>query len=80
MALDFASLNTIPISYASCSISSKPDDTLLKKLDAIYIADFSAIELSFPDILSFRKLHVEYEVSPTNPDELCTVAAEIKRL
>jgi len=70
----------IPISYASCSIGSKPGDMLPKKLDAISIAGFTAIELSFRDILSFGKLHLEHDVSPTNYDELCTVAAEIKRL
>jgi len=80
MSLDLASLNTIPISYASCSIGSKPDDTLPKKLDAISIVGFTAIELSFPDILSFGKLHLGHEVSPTNYDELCTVAVEIKKL
>ena len=53
---------------------------LPKKLDAISIAGFTAIELSFRDILSFGKLHLEHDVSPTNYDELCTVAAEIKRL
>ncbi|OCL08945.1 xylose isomerase-like protein, partial [Glonium stellatum] len=78
--LDLASLNTIPISYASCSIGFKPDDTLPKKLDAISITGFTAIELSFPDILSFGKLHLGHEVSPTNYDELCKVSAEIKKI
>ena len=70
----------IPVSYTSCSIGSKPGNTLRKKLDAISIAGFAAIELSFPNILSFGKLHLEHEVSPTNYDELCIVAAEIRRL
>ena len=69
-----------PSAIPAVPIGSKPGNTLRKKLDAISIAGFAAIELSFPDILSFGKLHLEHEVSPTNYDELCIVAAEIRRL
>ncbi|OCK82867.1 hypothetical protein K432DRAFT_423821 [Lepidopterella palustris CBS 459.81] len=46
------SLNTITIGYVSCSIG-KPNDPLPSKLDAVSKAGFSAIELSFSDMLSF---------------------------
>ncbi|KAF2016016.1 xylose isomerase-like protein [Aaosphaeria arxii CBS 175.79] len=79
MTLDFASLGAIPISYASCSLgapSSPPP--LLDRLDAISTAGFTAIELSFPDILSFGAQHLGHEIDPKDYNELCTVAAKIK--
>ncbi|KAF2876265.1 xylose isomerase-like protein [Massariosphaeria phaeospora] len=80
MALDYESLQTIPISYASCSLGSPSNPPpLLDRLHAISAAGFSAIELSFPDILAFGSSHLGHDVDPKNYDELCTVAAEIKR-
>ncbi|KAF9730701.1 hypothetical protein PMIN06_004198 [Paraphaeosphaeria minitans] len=80
MALDYASLTTIPISYASCSLgppSSPPP--LLDRLDAISAAKFSAIELSFPDILSYGETFLGHSPDPKNYDELVTVAEAIKK-
>ncbi|KAF1953893.1 xylose isomerase-like protein [Byssothecium circinans] len=79
MSLDYDSLKTIPISYASCSLgnpSSPPP--LLDRLDAISSAGFAAIELSFPDILSYGSTLLGHEVAPKNYDELCKVAEAIK--
>ncbi|KAF2112410.1 xylose isomerase-like protein [Lophiotrema nucula] len=80
MALDYASLQAIPISYASCSLGSPSNPPpLLERLDAISNAGFSAIELSFPDILSFGSNLLGHDIDPKNYDELCKVAAEIKK-
>ncbi|KAF2031762.1 xylose isomerase-like protein [Setomelanomma holmii] len=78
--LDYASLLTIPISYATCSLGSpsKPPP-LLDRLHAISSADFAAVELSFPDILSYGQTLLGHEVDPKNYDELCKVAAAIKQ-
>ncbi|KAF2206030.1 3-dehydroshikimate dehydratase [Delitschia confertaspora ATCC 74209] len=79
MALDASSLLTIPISYASCSLGPPRNlPSLLKRLDAISTAGFTAIELSFPDILSFGATHLGHEPDPKNYDELCIIASEIK--
>ncbi|KAF2178509.1 xylose isomerase-like protein [Zopfia rhizophila CBS 207.26] len=79
MDLDCSSLLTIPVSYASCSLGSPSNPPpLLDRLHAISTAGFEAIELSFPDILSFGSQHLGHEIDPKNYDELCTVAAEIK--
>lgn len=64
MALDFASLTAIP--------------PLLDRLHAISTAGFAAIELSFPDILSYGPTVLGHEPDPNNYDELCKVAAAIK--
>ncbi|PSN65602.1 xylose isomerase-like protein [Corynespora cassiicola Philippines] len=79
MALDQASLQTIPTSYASCSLGppSKPPP-LLPRLQAIADANFTAIELSFPDILSHGASLLGHTPDPKNYDELCTAAAQIK--
>ncbi|KAL6706891.1 hypothetical protein ACN47E_005034 [Coniothyrium glycines] len=78
--LDFATLQSIPISYATCSLGhpSNPPP-LLDRLDAISFAGFSAIELSFPDILSYGEALLGHEVEPSNYDDLSKVAAEIRK-
>ncbi|KZV62450.1 xylose isomerase-like protein [Peniophora sp. CONT] len=80
MALDKASLQSIPTSFASCSIGYDDSHTLPLKLDAISQAGFQAIELSFPDILAFGKLHTGKEVKEDDYDTLSDVAREIARL
>lgn len=79
MALDYASLTTIPISYASCSLGppSAPPP-LLDRLDAISAANFVAIELSFPDILAYGETVLGHSPDPDNYDELVKVAEAIK--
>ena len=78
--LDYASLVSIPISYATCSLGSPSNPPpLIDRLHAISVAGFSAVELSFPDILSYGQTLLGHEVEPSNYDELCKVAAEIKK-
>jgi sugar phosphate isomerase/epimerase len=77
--LDYASLLTIPISYATCSLGNPSDPPpLLDRLHAISLAGFAAVELSFPDVLSYGQTLLGHEVSPNNYDELCKVASAIK--
>lgn len=80
MALNYASLTTIPISYASCSLGppSAPPP-LLDRLDAISAAEFTAIELSFPDILSYGETILGHSPDPKNYDELVKVTEAIKK-
>jgi len=79
MALDYSTLTSIPTSYASCSLGppSNPPP-LLDRLHAISAAGFSAIELSFPDILSFGENVLGHSPDPKNYDELCKAAEAIK--
>ncbi|KAF2740386.1 xylose isomerase-like protein [Polyplosphaeria fusca] len=80
MTFDDASLHSIPTSYASCSLGNPSNPPpLLERLDAISSAKFTAIELSFPDILSFGFQHLGHDIDPKNFDELCIVAEAIKK-
>lgn len=78
MTLQLSSLQTLPVSYATCSIGCKDEHTLPKKLDAISMAGFAAIELSMPDILSFASQHLRKEVGPYDYDDLVTASQAIK--
>ncbi|KAF1971414.1 xylose isomerase-like protein [Bimuria novae-zelandiae CBS 107.79] len=79
MALDYASLTTLPLSYASCSLGTPSNPPpLLERLDAISAAKYSAIELSFPDILSYGETVLGHPPDPKNYDELVKVASAIK--
>lgn len=78
--LDYASLTSIPISYATCSLGSPSNPPpLLDRLDAISAAGFSAVELSFPDILSHGQTLLGHPVESSDYDELCQVAEDIKK-
>ncbi|RAR01239.1 3-dehydroshikimate dehydratase [Stemphylium lycopersici] len=78
--LDYSSLASIPISYATCSLGSPSNPPpLLDRLQAISTAGFSAVELSFPDILSYGQTLLGHDVQPSNYDDLCQVAASIKK-
>lgn len=78
--IDLSSLATIPISYATCSLGSpNSPPPLLDRLTAISKAEFSAVELSFPDILSYGKTLLGHEVQPNNYNELVKVASAIKQ-
>ncbi|KZF26802.1 xylose isomerase-like protein [Xylona heveae TC161] len=80
MALTRSSLSNIPTCFASCSIGCKSSHTLPKKLEAIAAAGFSAIELSFPDILSFGSQHLGKDIDPYDYDSLCKIGEEIRKL
>ena len=79
MAITKSSLSTIPTSFATVSIGT-PSDPLPSKLRAIASAKFSAIELGFPDLLSFASSHLGKEVGPYDYDDLCIAGQEVKKL
>lgn len=78
MSLSLSSLQSIPTSYATVSIGCKDEHTLPKKLRALSGAGFQAIELGFPDLLSFASMHLRHEVGPYDWDDLCTAAKVVK--
>lgn len=79
MSLSRSSLEAIPTSYATVSIGS-PDDPLEPKLKAISTAGFQAIELGFPDLLSFASKHLKKDVKEDDYDSLCEAGKEVKQL
>lgn len=80
MSLDRAELDSIPVSFATCSVGYAPEHTLPKKLDAISAAGFAAIELAMPDLLSFANMHLGRDVQNNDYDDLCIAGTEVKRL
>ncbi|TVY31393.1 3-dehydroshikimate dehydratase [Lachnellula subtilissima] len=74
-----ASLSSIPFSYASVSVGS-PSTPLPEKLSAISSAGFTAIELGFPDLLSFSSSHLGRNVEEDDYDSLCEAGKEVKKL
>lgn len=79
-AIDYSTLASVPISFATCSLGSPSNPPpLLDCLDAMSAAGFSAVELSFPDILSYGQTLLGHEVEPSNYDDLCKVATEIRK-
>lgn len=80
MSLTLSSLQNIPLSFASVSIGCRDEHTLPKKLEAISAAGFNAIELGFPDLLSFASLYMKKEVGPYDYDDLVAGAKVIKAM
>ncbi|EAW06672.1 sugar phosphate isomerase/epimerase family protein [Aspergillus clavatus NRRL 1] len=79
-SLTYDSFRNIPLAYASCSIGSSNADTLPRKLEAISKAGFTAIELSFPDIIDYGSRVLDHQVASENFAELIPVAGEIRKL
>ncbi|CAG8113687.1 unnamed protein product [Penicillium salamii] len=80
MSISRASLQKIPLSYASCSIGCGPKDTLPRRLEAISAAGFTAIELSFPDILDYGLQLTGQPISPIDYPKIIPIAEEIRKL
>ncbi|KAJ5189437.1 hypothetical protein N7491_005768 [Penicillium cf. griseofulvum] len=80
MSIPYSSLQNVPLSYASCSIGCGPNSTLPLRLQAISEAGFSAIELSFPDILAYGELITGSAIAPDNYMAILPVAMEIRKL
>lgn len=80
-----ASPPNIPLSIATSSLppfpaaKSAPYD-LPSKLRAISNAGFPAIELAFPDLLSFACQYLNKDVDPKDYDGICKAGREVKRL
>ncbi|KAF7894637.1 uncharacterized protein EAF01_010087 [Botrytis porri] len=79
MTISPESLTQIPASFASVSVgtSSTP---LSSKLSAISSAGFTAIELGFPDLLSFASTFHKKEIKENDYDSLCSAGTEVKKL
>ncbi|KAG0651099.1 3-dehydroshikimate deHydratase [Hyphodiscus hymeniophilus] len=73
------SLDQIPTSFATVSVGT-PSDPLETKLKAISSARFQAIELGFPDLLSFASNHFKKEIDDHDFKSLCEAGREIKKL
>jgi len=81
-------LDILPLSYATVSIGYNNSHTLPKKLDAIAAAGFQAIELGFPDLLTFANQHLrpskpqdgQDEITAYDYDNLCTAARHVKSM
>ena len=72
-------VDQVPFSYATCSIGS-PSSPLPEKLSALSNAGFTAVELAFPDILSYAASLNGHDVAPDNYPELVKVAKKIRQL
>ena len=56
LSISCGSLGAIHTSFAAVSVGT-PKDPLEVKLRAMFFADFQAVELGFPDLLSFASSH-----------------------
>jgi sugar phosphate isomerase/epimerase len=74
-----SSLDKISISFATVSVGT-PSDPLPSKLHALSSAGFTAIELGFPDLLSFASTLLSQEFHEVDHENLCVADAEIKKL
>jgi sugar phosphate isomerase/epimerase len=79
MTISRTSLNAIPLSFASVSVGT-PGDPLEEKLEAISSAGFRAIELGFPDLLSFAHSFHKKEIRKDDYENLCVAGNEVKKL
>jgi sugar phosphate isomerase/epimerase len=78
-AIPRSSLNQIPASFATVSVGT-PKDPLELKLKAISAAGFQAIELGFPDLLSFASSHFQKEISDHDFNSLCEAGKGVRKL
>lgn len=79
MPISRSSLASIPKSFATVSVGT-PSDSLEDKLVAISSANFTAIELGFPDLLSFASTFHKREIAEDDYDALCSAGTEVKIL
>jgi hypothetical protein len=74
-----SSLTSIPTSFATVSLGA-PSDPLDLKLSVISSAGFEAIELGFPDLVSFASAHHKKEVREDDYESLCRAGEEVQKL
>ena len=80
MVITSASLEAIPVSYATVSIGFNKPHSLPTKIEAISSAGFNGIELAFPDLLTFAEEFLKRKVEEDDYNSLCEVGEEIKKL
>ncbi|PNS17659.1 Protein bfr2 [Sphaceloma murrayae] len=78
--LTLTSLSHIPTSFATCSLSPSTDLPLPDILHAISSASFTAIELSFPNLIHHASALHSRPVPADDYDALCLAASDIARL
>lgn len=79
MSISRSSLSSIPTSFATVSLGT-PDDPLPSKLQIIASAGFQAIELGFPDLLSFASSYHKKTIEENDYTNLCSAGVEVKKL
>ncbi|KAG4424805.1 hypothetical protein IFR04_002153, partial [Cadophora malorum] len=79
MSISRSSLNGISLSFATVSVGSS-SSPLEPKLSAISKSKFSAIELGFPDLLSFASTFHKKEIAEDDYDSLCSAGEQVKQL
>lgn len=79
MPISRSSLDSISLSFATVSVGT-PEDPLEEKLQHISAAGFQAIELGFPDLLSFASKHHNQKIQENDYAALCSAGEEIKQL
>ncbi|OJJ77968.1 hypothetical protein ASPBRDRAFT_25582 [Aspergillus brasiliensis CBS 101740] len=74
-------IQSIPLSYATCSLGP-PSTPLESKLHSLSTANFTAIELAFPDLLAYANTHNPgtTQILPHDYSALVHAATEIRSL
>jgi sugar phosphate isomerase/epimerase len=72
-------MSSIPLCYATCSLGTS-DTPLPTKLSLLSSANFTGIELAFPDLLSYASTLHSREISPTDYASLTSAARDIRAL
>ncbi|KAJ6441618.1 hypothetical protein O9K51_05169 [Purpureocillium lavendulum] len=79
MGIDYYG-QSIPTSFASCSLSNRPGQTLQHKMSVIRGAGFDAMELAMPDVLHFAEQESGSRPDERDFDALVPVATRIRAL
>lgn len=79
MSISCSSLSSNPTSFATVSLGTT-EDLLPSKLEIISSAGFQAIELGFPDLVSFASSHHKKEIKEDDYTHLCSAGIEVKKL
>jgi sugar phosphate isomerase/epimerase len=79
MNISRTSLNSIPTAFATVSVGA-PEGPLEEKLQAISSAGFQAIELGFPDLVSFASKYHKSQVAENDYRALCSAGAKVQAL
>lgn len=77
MGIDYHG-QSMPTSFASCSLTYRPGQTLRDKMSAIRDAGFDAMELAMPDILAFAEADTGTKPDERDFDSIVPVAERIK--
>jgi len=79
MSITRSSLSSIPTSFATVPLGTT-NDPLPTKLEIISAAGFQAIELGFPDLVSFASKFHNKDIKEDDYTNLCSAGVEVKKL